>query len=467
MVRQFTRKPTSPRGLLVVEDIDPNCLEVFYVPDKENLVRAGLDPNKASEYRAKLLLVNEPSNFVTIYPVKTALSPYQQLLKPKYEQVIRITLAGFDFAMPVDVDNVLNLFESLPPGFIKDYDFGLGFQKDYRFIVDAVEELSDCTEILIAESISTGIEEDPAIFNISYEDFENARKSVNLMSRRAQRAACSVKSTKIFNLFASLIGEAEKPISLGKHPIMKIVARAAQGDDFLDEADQEAVLDTVSKNTKVIAETKLEKLAKLHDDIELVALDSLIERYTIMLDQKLKESQWQNFFNENPFILSLAFGYPIVKVKEQASVGGRKLSGSGEKITDFLVKNSLTNNTALFEIKTPRSILLSKSAYREGVFAPSHELSGSINQALDQKYQFQKQISQIKDTSRIHDIESYAVHSCLIIGTTPNDADQQKSLELFRRNSRDVQIVTFDELLKKLEQLHHFLAAKVVDQPSL
>ncbi|WP_216644722.1 Shedu anti-phage system protein SduA domain-containing protein [Candidatus Thiodictyon syntrophicum] len=60
--------------------------------------------------------------------------------------------------------------------------------------------------------------------------------------------------------------------------------------------------------------------------------------------------------------------------------------------------------------------------------------------------------------SRIHDIESYAVHSFLIIGKTPTEVDQQKSFELFRRNSKDVQIVTFDELLEKLRQLRSFLA---------
>jgi hypothetical protein len=57
-------------------------------------------------------------------------------------------------------------------------------------------------------------------------------------------------------------------------------------------------------------------------------------------------------------------------VQDQASIGGRKLSGSGEKIADFLVKNSLTNNTALFEIKTPQSKILNDKPYRAGVYTP-------------------------------------------------------------------------------------------------
>ena len=178
-----------------------------------------------------------------------------------------------------------------------------------------------------------------------------------------------------------------------------------------------------------------------------------------MLGDKLVESRWQDFFNENPFILTLAFGYPVIKVRDQASVGGRKLSGYGEKITDFLVKNSLTNNTAIFEIKTPQTPILNKQPFRDGVYTPSSDLSGSINQALDQKYQFQKQITQIKDNSRLYDIESYAVHCCLVIGRTPDGEERKKSFELFRRNSKDVEIVTFDELLEKLKQLGDFLRA--------
>lgn len=246
----------------------------------------------------------------------------------------------------------------------------------------------------------------------------------------------------------------------GRHPLRKLITAVAQGDEPLAENEQEAVLGVLSRNTKAIAEAKPEKLAKLQSDIELVTLQILIERYEKMIGKNLKEDCWQAFFHENPFVLNLAFGYPVIKVQDQASVGGRKLSGSGEKITDFLVRNSLTNNTAIIEIKTPQAELLNKVPFRNGVYTPSAELSGSINQALDQKYQFQSQIAQIKINSRIYDIESYSIHCCLIIGTTPSGDDRQKSFELFRRNSKDVEIFTFDELLEKLKQLWNFLATE-------
>ena len=123
----------------------------------------------------------------------------------------------------------------------------------------------------------------------------------------------------------------------------------------------------------------------------------------------------------------------------------------------------MTNNSAIVEIKTPRTKLLNARPYRGDVYTPSSDLAGAINQALEQKYQFEKGIAQIKENSRTYDIETYSVHCCLIIGTMPCGEDQVKSFEIFRRNSKDVEITTYDELLKKLKQLRDFLTSSEVE----
>lgn len=125
--------------------------------------------------------------------------------------------------------------------------------------------------------------------------------------------------------------------------------------------------------------------------------------------------------------------------------------------TDYLIKNGVTNNLALIEIKKPSSTLLNKTAYRGSFYCASTELTGSVTQVLDQCYQLQQNIASIKNNNRIYDIEPYIVHCILIIGTMPSDEDERKSFEIYRRNSKNVQIITFDELLLKLKQLHGFL----------
>lgn len=453
-------------GTLEVEEVHPNFVEVYFVPPEHSLLAANLDPKKAKQYRTKLLDINGQHELLTIHPIST-FGDKSDFLKPKYGQVQRITLdrtdiifPGFDGAVPKEPEGVLDVLENLPSAFTKDYAYGLGLAKPYRFIIDAVEELSDCTEIVITRDQVTGPDaKDAQLFCISKRDFEQARRAMNSIDNLAQTAARAVKETTVHNILAERLGVPKLEPKAGRHPYRKLFTAVAQRKEELSEEDQNAVIVALSRHAESIAEEQPEKLAKLRGDIELVTLEALIKRYEEMLGERLVEGSWQDFFNENPFILNMAFGYPVIKVRDQASVGGRKLSGDGEKITDFLVKNSLTNNTAIFEIKTPQTSILNKTPFRDSVFTPSAHLSGSINQALDQKYQFQKQIAQIKDNTRLYDIESYAVHCCLIIGRTPDGDDRKKSFELFRRNSKDVEIVTFDELLEKLKQLSVFLRA--------
>ena len=104
---------------------------------------------------------------------------------------------------------------------------------------------------------------------------------------------------------------------------------------MLSDDEQDAIITLVSQNADSLAKTKSEKLAALQRDIDLVTLVNLIDQYESMIEKNLKEDQWQKFLNDNPFILSLAFGYPIIKVRDQAYVGGRKIGGEGDKIADF------------------------------------------------------------------------------------------------------------------------------------
>lgn len=458
-------------GILEVEEVHPNFITVYFVPPERSLLEAGLDPTHAS-HRAKLLEINGQEKMLTIYPIST-FGDRSDFLKPKYGQINRITLedteiaSGMGWDATTTSDDLLDLLESLPSAFTKDYSYGLGLAKPYRFIIEAVENLSDCTEMVITGKHSTGPAKDHKyIFYISRADFEQLRTELNKIDRHAQTAVRAVKATAAHNVLAERLGIPKSDPKTGLHPYRKLFTAVAEGKHELSEEDQNAVIGALTSHVVDIATDQPDKLVKLHGDIELVTLETLVTRYEKMLGEKLVEGRWQDFFNENPFILNMAFGYPVIKVQDQASVGGRKLSGDGGKITDFLVKNSLTNNTAIFEIKTPHTPILNKKPFRDGVYTPSADLSGSINQALDQKYQWQKQIAPIKENSRIYDIESYAVHCCLVIGKTPDGDDQKKSFELFRRNSKDVEIVTFDELLEKIKQLCTFLRVTQFDARS-
>lgn len=305
------------------------------------------------------------------------------------------------------------------------------------------------------------------MLTIGFSEFDKIRKEINRITHNARSISSKVKMAASYNLFAYFLDNEkypQKPLEADDGLLSRVITRSASHAPVsLSKSERSGLLKAVKENSRELAKQDKYVLLKLHSDIELVTLSELIEKYQLMLSKNLNEDKWQAIFSENPFILNMAFGYPVVKIQDQASVGGRKISGSGDKVTDYIVKNNITNNTAIFEIKTPQTKLLNLTPYRDGVYTPSKELSGAVNQVLDQKYKFQKEISVIKDNSGLFDIESYSVHCALIIGVVPSNRDHQKSLELFRRNSKDVEVITFDELFEKLKQLYAFLSADEAD----
>ena len=454
-------------GNLIIESRSADYVEVFYALSQERLdlwkymYGDELQPDVILPEKVKLLQVDVPNHLLTMHPIKTRLSS-RDLLRAKYNQIERITIADESLvrleATPSTQDEVMMLLEDLPSCFVKDYDYGLGLTSTYRCIVDAVERLTNCTGILISENNLVVVAEEGTTFHISTRDFEEVRKSIGRTMSISQVAARSVKQGTTYNFFASKLGRPNIPIQSGRSPLRRRITSLAMGDNApLSEDEQDAILTLVAQNTETIAKNKSDRLVSLRRDIELVTLDNLIKRFESMIVKNLPESTWQRFLNENPFVLTMAFGYPVIKVHDQASVGGRTVFGMGEKIADFLVKNSMTNNVAIVEIKKPQTKLLNQKQVSNGVYTPSGELVGAINQTLDQKYRFEQDIAQIKMNSRVYDMESYSLHCCLIVGRVPLDEAQLRSFEMFRGNSKDVEIITFDELLEKLKHLREFL----------
>ncbi|MCI5208070.1 MAG: DUF4263 domain-containing protein [Candidatus Electrothrix sp. ATG2] len=350
---------------------------------------------------------------------------------------------------------------------MKDFNYGLGLTKELNPFISTLEDFG--VKMLIIENTNLETASIDLISNrfvLSYAHFKTLRKEMGKVVRNARTASLKVRKTLANNMLAFLLDDddyPQQPLTTKSTALTKLVAQDIENIAIeMSKPDQSQAISIIEKNTKKIAKDQPARLLKLREDIELVTLEQMIEKYEQMLKKRLNEGHWQALFNENPFILSMIFGCPIIKVQDQASVGGRKFSGSGDKIADFLSKNLLTNNTAIIEIKTPQEALIGKK-YRDNVYSPSVPLSGSLNQALDQKYKLQKSIALLKEESRIYDIETYAIHCALVIGTIPDDLEKQKSFEIFRKNSRDVEIITFDELLEKLKLLHTFLSTNEVE----
>lgn len=307
----------------------------------------------------------------------------------------------------------------------------------------------------------TSYNRESEVMTINEKDLRTLQKNIDKISARASKISLSTKHDVVTEILLEFIGRSRGyPVNLEKTNVNDRISKIALMPlNEVSSQRQKEAIEIVTANSKKILQEQPDKLVKLRNDIDLVTLDGLITKFTVMLKDDLEEFRWQRLFEENPFILNMAFGIPIIKVHRQAYVGGQKIAGGGDKITDFLVKNSISNNAAIIEIKKPATRLLGATTYRQDVYSPSSELSGAINQLLDQIYKFQKNIASLKEESGIYNIETYSVVGVLLIGRSLEIKSQRKSFELFRGNSKNIIIITFDELLEKLKQLRTFMLA--------
>jgi hypothetical protein len=170
------------------------------------------------------------------------------------------------------------------------------------------------------------------------------------------------------------------------------------------------------------------------------------------------EKAWQGYLKQNSWIFSSIFAQPVILHQDEAYVGGKTIDNKNGKLNDFLIKNSLSDNVSFLEIKTHLTELLKSSPYRgNDVFSASEDLTGSVGQVLNQRDNFQKHYYVLKGTSA-SSLETLNSKCVVLIGSLKDLTTRQKNcFELFRSNSRDVEIITFDELQKKIESLQALL----------
>ena len=214
------------------------------------------------------------------------------------------------------------------------------------------------------------------------------------------------------------------------------------------------------ENFEKLQELKIDDLKKLN---LISSINSLKNVLKVWNENKKNgdESFWQTFFKQNSWVIAQIFSYPVILIQDQAYVGGKGIDNRGGNVVDFLYKNGLSDNVLLVEIKTPITSIVG-SAYRDKSHCASSELSGSITQILNYKYELQKNyrdlVRQDNGVFQIFNPQCMVVIGTLLDGNL--SAEQKKSFELFRSNSKQVEIVTFDELFQKVQMLTDLLEGK-------
>lgn len=271
-----------------------------------------------------------------------------------------------------------------------------------------------------------------------------------------------MRETHVHNDLAGALGLKPRQLSLGRLQTSKWMTKVAAGEKPLSDEERDALLDATTANAAQIVSKAPEKMARLQRDIEVVNLAQLIASYREALDVQYNENWWQQFFEENLFALQLLFGGPTVFVDAQVPIGEGANSVKGKKIADYLLKNALTNNASLVEIKKPGTKLMKRRPYREGVYVVQAEISAAVIQVLDQALQLTRHETGTKRRTANTSWASNAPRCFVVAGlaTELDTDDKKKSFDLYREHLSGVRLVTYDEVLGQLTTLRDFLVAE-------
>lgn len=404
-----------------------------------------------------------PTQTLTTFP--TWLRAYQSnFTRPKYSTIKRIS---FEDMRPMHHQEDFGLFFELPTGFLRKPFEGFGVDPRLRYIIDAFDVVDG------AEGLTICYDDEISLvggeIRLPEHLYHEVRMDINRAHEATLRFANGEKIGYLRNRLLPLIvpdfkaTEYERPLSDLQDTVQSALSK--KGIPRSSNTNSAAAVRMVIREVDQLAKEEPVRLFELSEKIEIASLQVLIDDMQTELLRNRKEAFWQSYFSENPFVLKMLFGLPMILYASQASVGGMGHHRSGEKYSDFLVEAGLLGNLGMVEIKTPGTALLSREPYRRpSLYGPSFELTGGVNQLLDQKLKLIKNIAAKKEEDDQHHIQAWSVPCILIIGSVPNGRDERRSFEMYRGGQRDVLIITFDELLAKLKALHGFLTTKPSDQ---
>jgi hypothetical protein len=187
-----------------------------------------------------------------------------------------------------------------------------------------------------------------------------------------------------------------------------------------------------------------------------------LEEFERQVDGDWSESQWQDFFEREQWVFGYGLDYRIMRqFSREATVGSGGVDNQNKPVADFLM--TFTRYTVLVEIKRPSTPIFRRAkGGRAGTWEFTPDFTSAVSQILEQKAEW----SSFAETGEHYDkatgrrltARTRNAKCILVIGSgaefdgseSEREADLKRdTFELFRRECRSIDIVTFDELLER------------------
>lgn len=251
-------------------------------------------------------------------------------------------------------------------------------------------------------------------------------------------------------------------VKVGGKDLLEMLAKVAreQGENINLLVDFISSIEQLEKEDKFQVLTAIKNQNLSQEDLNIISgrIDGLaIFSKNLLEESDWIEADWQVFFERNTWIFGYGLDYKFLKIlQREAMVSGVTVAGKEAVNVDFLIGDE--NFTVLVELKRPDTLLFKKSQNRSGSWKLSDDLIDASTQILEQKAEWQ-----VKGKTQQYDGDGNLItqitidpKTILIIGntsefngTTLEDRIKAETFEMYRRNLRNIEIFTFDELYNR------------------
>lgn len=189
------------------------------------------------------------------------------------------------------------------------------------------------------------------------------------------------------------------------------------------------------------------------------------------------EAVWHHFLKENSWILGLNADLRFISdFVDEAKVGIEDSSGKSSPKVDML---GVSQYTTLVELKTPETMIFKKekgARSRTNTWEFSSDFISGISQclaqksALDESYTVKRFLDADRKVISKDKVYNKDVKSIFIVGCRyeqfPHNLEndnliKSETFELFRRNNRNVDLITYDELF---ERAYHMVCLEKIPE---
>ena len=278
-------------------------------------------------------------------------------------------------------------------------------------------------------------------------------------------ATCATTGASKFTCTLSIQEMARLHAFLGKYDMIKDQANSTSGEFVQVKKGQEelvALLAASDHEEMIPAIHKIIKDELSEDDINtILGRKEAVETYRQMIATpgQHTEPDWQKFLQDNEWILGYGLRYKYLSIlQRECHVSGTDLDGKNSVISDFLLSDN--RFTKIVELKRPDTPLFKTGKNRSESWQLSTELTAAVSQILCQKanWEFEsKKDCYTQDGKKIHetscDVDCILLigNSSQFVGDNKESSIKKNTIELYRRNMRNIDILFFDELLERAQ----------------